>query len=623
MKSLNFAGFKKKSSDGKKTTLEHKDGHTVTVIHAALSKEHRDQLESLPSASHEAHKEKNAEPHAKASKKTMMADGGKVPPKNDSPKIDPQKAKEVESGATQSGYQPERWKKNLKEGLGLAEGGTEEDAQPVADNASSMPKVDSAEKIVEDAAKAEVTPSNTPLSLDLNKPPQFTNPGLINPNPGEQFAANGVHPLPTAEQEANPAPQDPQQEQALAQTVQTKDEPFSPRAGLEKEIAGIKAESSARGEQGKKDAEVLKQSADDQIKFAADHVTRVKSITDFQDQMQKEINDGHIDPNRMWHNMSTGQKIASSIGLLLGGIGAGLSHGENLASKYIDQQIDRDIDAQKADLGKKENLLSASIRQFGNEQQGAEFARIMANDQVINSLKMNAAKATSPLAKAQAMQEIGKRELENADKINKFAFKQSIKDSMKRGGGISKMDPSTLVSAVVPEPHQKAVFGEIEAAQNTKRMSNDIIKSFDDAAKENTILKTGGGLLRTPASVYALHQAMQPTFKDLEGTVRQAAMDNTFKNITPMPGDLESTIETKRNALQGYLRSKASAPTAKGFGIDLSNFESTNTDPRSMMNKLSEVESKLTPQQKAFADYARKNPQNPRSAIFLKSIGLE
>jgi len=68
---------------------------------------------------------------------------------------------------------------------------------------------------------------------------------------------------------------------------------------------------------------------------------------------------------------------------------------------------------------------------------------------------------------------------------------------------------------------------------------------------------------------------MQPTFKDLEGTVRQAAMDNTFKNITPQPGDKDYTVETKRQALLDYLQSKASASTAKGYGIDLHRFEST------------------------------------------------
>lgn len=52
------------------------------------------------------------------------AEGGAVKSdSDDSPKIDPKKAKEMEAGANESGWQPEQWKKNLKEGLHFSEGG--------------------------------------------------------------------------------------------------------------------------------------------------------------------------------------------------------------------------------------------------------------------------------------------------------------------------------------------------------------------------------------------------------------------------------------------------------------------------------------------------------------------
>jgi hypothetical protein len=52
-------------------------------------------------------------------------------------------------------------------------------------------------------------------------------------------------------------------------------------------------------------------------------------------------------------------------------------------------------------------------------------------------------------------------------------------------------------------------------------------------------------------------------------------MDNLYKNITPQFGDTPEKIDTKRQSLVGYLNSKGSAPTAKGFGIDLHKFNST------------------------------------------------
>ncbi len=64
-----------------------------------------------------------------------MSDGGEV--QDTGPAIDPDKAKQMETGATTSGWQPGEWKKNLKEGLGMAEGG-EVDGPEVDDEIHNM-----------------------------------------------------------------------------------------------------------------------------------------------------------------------------------------------------------------------------------------------------------------------------------------------------------------------------------------------------------------------------------------------------------------------------------------------------------------------------------------------------
>lgn len=182
--------------------------------------------------------------------------------------------------------------------------------------------------------------------------------------------------------------------------------------------------------------------------------------------------------------------------------------------------------------------------------------------------KVDIDQAKAPLERAEIRARTGK-ELAETAKLES----ETVKRNPMLGQGD---DPAKMVPGNVPKEHQAAVFKEIDSAENTKRMAAEIMKSFDSATTENTVMKTGAGMLRTPASVMALHQALQPTFKDLEGTVRQAAMDNTFKNVTPAPGDSDKTIATKRAALEEYLQSKASAPTARAYGIDLSKFESTS-----------------------------------------------
>lgn len=130
------------------------------------------------------------------------------------------------------------------------------------------------------------------------------------------------------------------------------------------------------------------------------------------------------------------------------------------------------------------------------------------------------------------------------------------------------VDPATLIPKMVPKEHQTKVSDEIKAAQDTKALSPKIYDAFIMGTSKNPIVAAQGqrmfeGLINT-------------TIKDAEGTVRQAAMDSVHKTMTPSgltasPGE----NDTKWKTVEAYLASKASAPMAKAYGIDLSKHDST------------------------------------------------
>lgn len=334
--------------------------------------------------------------------------------------------------------------------------------------------------------------------------------------------------------------------------------------------SGIQGVAHAQAQAGQQQAQAyqdqVNQIDQQQAKYEAQHA----QIDAEHKQLVDAITQEKIDPNRFYKNMSTGNNILAAISVALGGIGSGLTGKPNLALDVINKAEEQDIESQRAELGKKQNLLSENVRRYGDLNTATQMTRLQFNAATQAKVAQAAARSGSAQAVAQAKVILGDLGMQAAQ-IKRDA---AIKQMASQGGNY---DPAVFVPHVVPKEHQKAVFDEIQRAQDTRTMGSSILKSFDQAANENTVLKTGAGMLRTPPSVLALHQSMQPTFKDLEGTVRQAAMDNTFKNITPAPGDASSTIKVKRQALQDYLRSKASAPTAKGFGIDLDKFNSTTT----------------------------------------------
>lgn len=264
-----------------------------------------------------------------------------------------------------------------------------------------------------------------------------------------------------------------------------------------------------------------------------------------------------------------------------------------------------------------EVLYQTALRQY---QHGMEYAKQQHTQAQTGLFGAEAAKNRSEAAKN--MHEIAKR--------------------APNAGDMS--DPAKLVANLVPKEHQSQAFKEIDAAENTRNMSAAILKSFDDAVAETSGAKGAiGSMVKTPRATLALHQAMQPTFKDLEGTVRQAAMDNTFKNISPSGFDSKEDIARRRASLVDYLQSKSSSPIARAYGIDLSKFPSTasldspapETGPRGLGGMISAVVSptaaqaapppkdRATSQDMEAIHWAQKNKSDPRAQKILAMHGVK
>ena len=521
MKSLDLSKFKKCSAGDSHTVFEHPDGHKIFISHKSLKPGQREGLDNLTEPDNSQY----------------LASGGEVATAKETYA---DKLKGVKRGAEAGGVTVAQGWNNLVSEFGPSKA----------------------------APRGYASGGQIPDSLNPNLPTEL--PAAAAPMQPESHGATGswgdassasADNYDFGSQASFGASQTGQQSNNVPST------PSSAQPGTAMGImdAGIRNEAAAQGAMGDESmsaGQLHELDADTAQNEYAKHMSHL----DNQRQLLKEdLHASHIDPDHYIGSLSTGGKIATAIGLMLGGIGSGLTGKENPAARYLEQQIDRDMQAQKANLSKKEGLLHANMQETGDERSAASMTRMQLNDMYAHKIATIASKYQSPMAEARAQQMIGQLHAQNQALQAQTAQHMTVMSGLDQGS----VSPEQAVQYLVPKEHQAKVFGEIEAAQNTARMGGEIMNSFETAAKENTIAKTGAGLLRTPGSVYSLHQSMQPTFKDLEGTVRQAAMENTFKNITPSPGDSEHTIQQKREALQGYLQSKASTPVAKGFGIDL------------------------------------------------------
>lgn len=367
--------------------------------------------------------------------------------------------------------------------------------------------------------------------------------------------------------------------------------PYANVPGFEQMQAGIQQQQKAESNLGKAeqkafgDAEVANQAAAKAFQ---------ENLSSKQAEIQnaiKDIGDGHINPNHYLENMGAGQKIATSIGLLLGGLGSGGDPSKNPALNFMNQQIERDIAAQKESRDKKVNLLGALERQYGDSIVAENMFRATRSETLANQIAQSAAKSKDPMAQARAKMAIGQLQAQSQGYVQQAALLDAAKAANGGGSGIS---PEKLVPGLVPKEHQKDVFGEIKGAENAAKSKVNIMDAFDRANSENTILKTGAGFLRTPASVSEMEALFLPLIKDQEGRVNEFEL-NTLRNLEPKPGDFPSKVQSKRRALENFIQGKSATPTANAYGIDLDKFNSSN-------------QSGMSPQQQS---WIQANPNSP------------
>lgn len=290
---------------------------------------------------------------------------------------------------------------------------------------------------------------------------------------------------------------------------------------------------------------------------------------------QKAYLDQKIDPYRLYHSPTTFGKIASAVGLILTGFAG------KAGNDMMNQAIERDVNAQRLNQDQKYNLWKMNREALGTDLA----ANLATQSQLWNAAKYQVMQAenaaTGPVEKARAHQQ-------NAiidQNINMLHYKQSFLRPNQSDG---ILDPSQKLQAMqqlgmVPPDIGAKIAESINAAKNTVANSQGIDEAFWQAAADSRPFTGGTGTSiatiipgrKTPGQE-ALQARLGPTFQDVEGTVRQAAMDNADKNMTPRFGDSDEHIMTKWKSLQDYKASKASAALPRAYGIDLTRHPATN-----------------------------------------------
>lgn len=333
------------------------------------------------------------------------------------------------------------------------------------------------------------------------------------------------------------------------------------RSGMGQVAGGAKAFAGAEKQRGAEEATAAGQKItnSNMIMDVANH-NLAQHNADMQNLVQ-QYSSGQIDPNRIFHNMSTGQHISTAIGLILGGMGGGLTHQENPALKFLEQQVNNDIYAQSQNLGIKKSLLDYNVGQFHDKQDAAKMTNVMMNQLTEGMLQKAAANARGPEEAARAMQAAGEVKLKYAPMLQELMMKKAMfgmmgnmggqqsEDSFKQGTMAMRMFGNKDMADDMEKKHLSGVPGQASneiSPDDRKQWEHlgNLSKSYDDAQSYlNNVGKLGAGWLNAnKARGTAIGKSLELEVGQLEGLGRFTPEEaKRYKDMIPDLGGTHFT----------------------------------------------------------------------------------
>jgi hypothetical protein len=403
--------------------------------------------------------------------------------------------------------------------------------------------------------------------------------GQGNPNvkkvADEDIAAENAMP----QQQQSPIPQSPQNI-PLGQAPQQAPNPLLMGTGeaykeaYETGAKGIEQQKQAESELGQAQAGVYDQQIAQQQQLLDNYQLAHQKVEAERDAIKQDILDNKIDSRRVFNDMSTGQKFMTGVAMVLGGFGSGATGGRNVVLDQLNKMIDTDIDEQKANIGKSENLLARNLQEEGNIKDAMLATKVQMGSILEAQLQKNLANAKTPQAQAAASQALANWQNQFAPITEQYKIRKAMLSSMQQGGA-GGVSPEMYIRAVVPEKEREAALKELKEVQVMQKTKLEALRIFDKFANES-----GHGVF-SPNQKKALLADMKAEMAK-EAAGRFTALEGeAFETKFPVGTDFSrETIKQKRASLANFFDRKMGSPLLTSLGVPLP--QPTSTKPISV-----------------------------------------
>lgn len=544
---MNYKGFKKVHEDKDSAVLAHPHGHHIKISKRHLNKENLKLLQELNLEKEEGKLKKMAfggeaerpclnpscksygSPHPNCN---CYAEGGMVGNYCDSKRKHESDCQYFKDGGAalvqgpqkqmpQTGEQvasPSSGAPTIHNHYYMAPNGAPQpmnspSPQPVA---SPMPQgaPQEAEAMTHDPSQSAPLPQAGPVPQNAPQPsgPVAGTPPGFDPNQS-----------PETQPQLNPAP-------ALNQM----------QSGIEGEKLGHGEEAQALGQEGRQQASAQRESANRQRNYSDEFHNNIQYLVNEQKQAVQWMKDNPIQADRYIKNMGTGSKILTVIGMALGGGGAAMAHQNNIASDFINKSIEQDIEAQKANMDRQHNLVSALHGMFGDVTQAADMARVIELQWAKTKVDEAASLAQGPIAKAKAMQINGGIDKESAQKLFMLGQQVTNLQQAQRSGDQDAQDAYRVQYGFPDEGEKSKAMEDLKHLRAMETLRNQVVDLYRNSAEE----MTPGNRLRTlDEAKRRINMQMDPL---LNAAAKEIFGRNTHAEVEGLKRGLAKTWATAK-----------------------------------------------------------------------------
>ena len=302
-----------------------------------------------------------------------------------------------------------------------------------------------AESEVPDYLKAAMQ-NGVQIDMPQPVPTESSMPTARSVNPISMFAPPTPVPLPEAAPELNIAMPDT----AAPSVAMPMTSPMSNIPGL------LRQEGAEQAKLADAQATILQ----NQQREIADSQARMQQLNQQFSQdaanLATEIKNNPIDAGRYFNSKSSLGQVSTAIGLILGGIGGGLNRtGQNVALDFLNKNIDRDIEAQKAQKQNQTSLLNQLTQRYGSEQNAESMLRAGLLSKTQAELAEAASRAASPMARINAEKAAAALDMQKQALMAPVIKQQMTYDAIRQGATPEQLlrmgaDPKLISEQLVP-----------------------------------------------------------------------------------------------------------------------------------------------------------------------------